>query len=341
MKKLLETLYVLTPESYLFHRNENICVSIGGQERASVVASQVDSVVLFGKNTFSTSFLGFCAERGISVVFLSEQGRFYARVCGPVSGNVLLRKRQYQRMEDEAFSAGFVRDILYAKLRNSKAVLMRHARVAKSEEDREALAQAAARLAALSGKLDECPDVDAMRGVEGAAANAYFAQFDRMLCAPSGLRFGTRSRHPPRNEVNAALSFVYTLMTHRVVSALEGVGLDPAAGFMHTLRPGRPSLALDMIEEWRAPLCDRLALTLFNKGQLTAKDFERHSYAVYLNEKGRKTVLTAWRERCRDEIAHPFLGEKLPIGMIPHAQAMLLARVLRGDLDRYPPFLWR
>lgn len=341
MKKLLETMYVLTPESYLYHRNDNICISIGGEEKASVVASQVDSIVMFGKNTFSTSLIGFCAERGISVVFLDANGRFYARVCGPVSGNVLLRKRQYERLNDGTFAAQFVRDILYGKIRNGKDVLMRHARISRDAADADELSRSAAQLSGLARRLADCPDVDAMRGVEGAAASMYFAQFDRMLANPSGLRFEARSRRPPRNEVNATLSFVYTLMTHKTASALESVGLDPAAGFLHTLRPGRPSLALDMIEELRAPLCDRLVLTLFNRGQLTPKDFEHHSKAVYLNEKGRKTVLSLWRERNRDEIRHPFLQEKMPIGLIPYAQAMLFARVLRGDLDRYPPFVWR
>lgn len=341
MKKLLETMYVLTPESYLYHRNENICISIGGEEKASVVASQVDSIVMFGKNTFSTSLIGFCAERGISIVFLDANGRFYARVCGPVSGNVLLRKRQYEKLSDVDFAVPLVRDILYGKIRNGKDVLMRHARTTRDAVDAGELTRAAAQLSELAQRLSDCFDVDGMRGMEGAAANAYFAQFDRMLGNPAGLRFEARSRRPPRNEVNATLSFVYTLMTHKMTAALESVGLDPAAGFLHTLRPGRPSLALDMMEELRAPLCDRLVLALFNRGQLTQKDFERHSQAVYLNEKGRRTVLSLWRERNRDEINHPFLREKLPIGLIPHAQAMLLARVLRGDLDRYPPFVWR
>ena len=162
-----------------------------------------------------------------------------------------------------------------------------------------------------------------------------------MLSSPSGLRFESRSRHPPRNEVNAALSFVYVMLTHRMTAALEAVGLDPAAGYLHTLRPGRPSLALDLMEELRAPLCDRLVLTLMNRGQLTRQDFDRSTQAVALNDRGRKTVLAAWRERSREEIQHPFLQEKVPIGLIPYTQAMLLARVLRGDLDRYPPFIWR
>jgi CRISPR-associated protein Cas1 len=180
-----------------------------------------------------------------------------------------------------------------------------------------------------------------MRGIEGAAATAYFARFDQMLSSPNGFRFDTRSRRPPRNEVNAVLSFLYTMLSHDISSALETVGLDPAAGFLHTLRPGRSSLALDFIEELRAPLCDRLTLTLFNKGQLSNKDFDAESDAVYLNDRGRRTVLNQWRVRKKEEIQHPFLKEKISIGLIPYTQAMLFARVLRGDLDRYPPFIWR
>lgn len=341
MKKLLETIYILTPDSYVYHRNDNICISIGGEEKVSVPVLQVDSIVFFGKNTLSTSLLGFCAEKNLTLTFLSEHGHFEGRLCGPVSGNVLLRKRQYQRMDDPDFSARFVRDLLYCKIKNSKTVLLRHARISENEEQKNALVESAQQLSRMAEQLAECEDVDSMRGIEGAAASAYFAQFDQMLCSPHGFRFETRSRRPPQNEVNAALSFLYTLLAHDVRSALETVGLDPAAGYLHTLRPGRSSFALDLMEELRAPLCDRLALTLFNKGQLSAKDFETDSQAVYLSEHGRKTVLTQWRSRKQEEIQHPFLKEKIPIGLIPYTQAMLFARVLRGDLDRYPPFVWR
>lgn len=189
--------------------------------------------------------------------------------------------------------------------------------------------------------LSETEDVDVMRGIEGAAANAYFAVFDKILDGKSGFFFDVRSKRPPRNEVNAVLSFVYTLMTHDCISALESVGLDPAAGYLHTPRPGRASFALDLIEELRAPLCDRFVISLLHKGQLTKKDFNIEGDAVWLSEKGRRTVLTVWREHKREEITHPFFKEKIPIGLIPYTQAMLFARVLRGDLDLYPPFVWR
>jgi CRISPR-associated protein Cas1 len=341
VKKLLETMYILTPESYVYHRNENICVSIGGQEKASVPVQQVHSLVFFGKNTFSTSLLGFCAKHDITITFLSENGYFEGRVCGPVSGNVLLRKKQYQKTDDSAFSCCFVRDLLYCKIKNSKTVLLRYARNSRSQETADNLAQGARMLSEMAEQLSACEYVDAMRGIEGAAANAYFSRFDQMLASPNGFRFEARSRRPPRNEVNAVLSFLYTMLSHDTSAALETVGLDPAAGYLHTLRPGRASLALDFMEEMRAPLCDQMVLTLFNRGQLSAKDFEASSQAVYLNDRGRRTVLNQWRARKQEEIQHPFLKEKIQIGLIPYTQAMLFARVLRGDLDRYPPFMWR
>ncbi len=339
MKHLLETLYVLTPESYLFHRNENVCISVGGQEKASIPAAQVDAIVMFGKNTFSTSLLGFCGRNGITVTFLDQFGQFEGTLCGPVSGNVLLRKRQYERLDSPDFTREFVCDLLLSKIQNSKLVLMRHARTGKG--DSAALSSAAERLSELAVGIAACTDVDSMRGLEGVAASVYFAAFDEMLASPQGFRFIRRSKRPPENEVNAVLSFLYTQLAHDVRTALETVGLDPAAGFLHTLRPGRASLAIDLMEELRAPLCDRTALALFNRGQLTRADFEYVTPAVYLNEKGRRTVLSQWRARKKDELTHPFLQEKIPVGMIPYTQAMLLARVLRGDLDRYPPFVWR
>ena len=339
MKKLLNTLYLLTPDSYLFCRNETIAVQIGGEEKTAVPAKDIDAIVCFGKMTVSTPLLEFCGERGISITFLSSHGHFYGRFYGPVSGNVLLRKKQYESVSDPVFTSCLVRDILFGKIKNSKTVLLRAAR--NQEKDAESLGKAASHLSALAVQLQSCCSIDSMRGIEGAAATVYFSQFDSMLHSPAGFRFETRSRRPPRNEANALLSFVYTLLTREVCSALETVGLDPAAGYLHTLRPGRPSFALDLIEELRAPLCDRFVLSLLNLGQLGNKDFEQDSETVLLTEKGRRTVLSSWQKRKAETIEHPFLKEKIPIGMIPFAQAMLFARVLRGDLDRYPPFIWR
>lgn len=342
MKKLLNTLYVLTPESYLFCRNENVCIRIGENEKLCVPALTIDSIVCFGKMTVSTPLLEYCGEHGISVTFVSETGRFMGRFYGPVSGNVLLRKRQYESMQDEKFCRQLVQSILLAKLRNSKMVLMRASRSEKASVDKQKLLHGVEQLSQAVENLLLCEDIDSMRGVEGAAATVYFARFDDMLNGNSGgFRFESRSRRPPRNEVNAALSFTYMLLTSLTQSAMETVGLDPAAGYLHTLRPGRASFALDLVEELRAPLCDRFVLSLFNKGQLSSADFDRDEEAVLLNERGRRTLLSNWQRRKQEIILHPFLGEKVQIGMIPYVQAMLFARVLRGDLDEYPPFVWR
>lgn len=341
MKKLLETMYILTPESYLYHRNENICISIGGEEKACVPAKDVDAIVFFGKNTMSTSLLWFCGQRDITLTFLDPNGRFYATANGPTTGSVLLRKRQYDSFGDHAFCLHIVNSLLTGKLVNSRNLLLRHARTEKDPGRGDRLSRGAEELAKLAGRLGECDSVDSLRGIEGAAGNAYFNCFDAMLLQSCPFSFKTRSRRPPRNEVNAVLSFLYVQLTHDMRSALEGVGLDPYAGYLHTLRPGRPSLALDLMEELRSPLCDRLTLALFNRGRLAKQDFQEEGEAVYLNDKGRRKVLQAWRERKHETIRHPFLEEKVEIGIIPHVQAMLLARVLRGDLDRYPPFVWR
>ena len=335
MKKLLNTLYVLTPESYLYHRNENICVKVGGEEKVSIPALTLENIVCFGVNTVSTPLIGFCGEKGIALTFLSGNGRFLGRVTGTVSGNVLLRTAQYASTGRRDFVDALVRDLLYAKLRNSKEVLLRAARGNLPENDAVRLKEGAQRLSALARQLADCSEVDSMRGIEGAAASEYFSCFDCML------RTQAHGRRPPKNEVNAALSFTYTLLASEMRSALESVGLDPAVGYLHALRPGRASFALDMMEELRAALCDRFVISLFNLGQLSLSDFEVDGEAVYLDERGRKTLLTSWRKRKGETIVHPFLQEKIPIGLIPYAQAMLFARVLRGDLDRYPSFVWR
>lgn len=341
MKKLLETLYILTPDSYVYHRNENICVSIGGAEKACIPISQVHSIVFFGKNTASTSLFGFCGDHDVTISFLDQFGHFEGRLCGKVSGNVLLRKRQYDSLNQPDLMRRTVQNILYAKLLNGKILMMRYARNSRTDEDKAALSQAASALSSCASELEQCAGIDRMRGIEGVAASIYFAQFDRMLGDNIEFIFNERSRRPPKNEVNAVLSFLYTQLTHDVVAALESVGLDPAVGYLHTLRPGRPSFALDLIEEFRAPLCDRLTITLFNRKQLASKHFEAQGEGIYLNEKGRREVLSAWRDRKQEEINHPFLNEKIPIGLIPYTQAMLFARMLRGDLDQYPPFIWR
>ena len=338
MKQLQNTLYILTPETYLSLQNETIAVKVGGVEKVRVPAHTINAIYCFGNITVSTPLIGFCGSHGISLIFLSEYGRFYGRVQGPVSGNILLRRRQFAAVEDPVQRIRLVRSILLGKLANSKVFLLRHRR---EHPEREAeITPAIERLTEAARRLRECPTVDSMRALEGVAAAAYFSTMPAML-GDSKFQFSGRNRRPPEDPVNALLSFLYTLLKNDVQSALEGVGLDPAAGFLHTLRPGRPALALDLMEELRAPLCDRLVLTLIHRGQISEKSFDQLTAPVLLSETGRKTVVAAWQKRKQETITHPFLGETIPVGLIPHAQAQLLARVLRDELDEYPPFLWR
>lgn len=338
MKQLLNTLYILTPDTYLFLENEAIGVKIGGEEKVRVPAHTITSVYCFGNVTVSTPLIGFCGQRGISLVFLSEYGKFYGRIQGPVQGNIMLRRRQFAGLDDLVLGKRLVRSILLGKLVNSKEFLMRVRRERKEKE--EIFTNSIQKITRIAEELRECSSIDSMRGLEGVAAAAYYAAFSAMLVSEE-MKFEGRSRRPPEDPVNALLSFLYTLLKNDVQSALEGVGLDPAAGFLHTLRPGRPALALDLMEELRSPLCDRLAVALINRSQITLKHFDQLTPPVLLGEKGRKIVLKAWQERKKEEIQHPFLQEKIPIGLIPHAQAMLFARVLRDELDEYPPFHWR
>ncbi len=338
MKQLKNTLYIMTPESYLFLQNEAVVVKVGGEEKVRVPANTIDSVCCFGNIAVSTPLISFCGERGISMCFFSEYGKFYGRVQGPVHGNVLLRRRQFAAMEDYNQRNEFARSFLLGKLASEKTFLSRMRR--EHAEGAEKITLSLNKITEISAQLEESPTVDSMRGLAGAAAADYFSVFPAILKSNT-LTFSGRNRRPPEDPVNALLSFLYTLLKNEVQSALEGVGLDPAVGFLHSLRPGRPALALDLMEELRAPLCDRLAVALINRGQITEKSFEQLTPPVLLTEEGRKEVLTAWQKRKREEIKHPFLEENIPIGLIPHAQAMLFARVLRGELDEYPPFHWR
>ena len=338
MKQLQNTLYILTPDTYLFLQNETIAVKVGGVEKVRIPSHTISSIYCFGNVTVSTPLIGFCGERGISLVFLSEYGRFYGRVQGPVSGNILLRRRQFAALEDPVQRTQLVRSILLGKLANSKLFLMRQRRERPGREAE--ITPAIERLTEAARRVQDCPSVDSMRALEGVAAAAYFSAMPAMLDG-SKFQFSGRNRRPPEDPVNAVLSFLYTLLKNDVQSALEGVGLDPTAGFLHTLRPGRPALALDLMEELRAPLCDRLMLALIHRGQISEKSFDQLTAPVLLSEAGRKAVVAAWQKRKQETITHPFLGEKIPVGLIPHAQAQLLARVLRGEMDEYPPFVWR
>jgi CRISPR-associated protein Cas1 len=338
MKHLLNTLYILTEGSDLHLQNETIAVHVGGTEKVRIPAHTVDSIYCFGNVTVSTPLIGFCGEHGITIAFFSRTGRFYGRIQGPVSGNILLRRMQFAAVDDPVTQCRLVKHILLGKLYNARQFLLRQGR--ERPQCAQAFADAADRISRCAGNLKDSISVEEMLGIEGAAASAYFSVFSQML-ARDTLSFSGRNRRPPEDPVNALLSFLYTLLKNDVQSALEAVGLDPAAGFLHSLRPGRPALALDLMEELRAPQCDRMAVSLINLGQISEKSFEQTVPPVLLNEQGRKTVITAWQKRKQDVILHPFLKEKIPIGLIPYAQARLLAKVLRGELDEYPPFAWR
>ena len=343
MKKLLNTVYVTTEGAALKKDGENLVAEIEGVEKARVPLHMLASVVTFGPILISPALIGICAERGITIALMDRVGRFQARIEGPVSGNVLLRRAQY-RLADAATDV--VRSIVLGKISNQRAVIRRALRDYGSEMPepaRAALNQTTERLAMILRRVQMADDsIDLLRGSEGEAAMLYFAVFDHLIRSPDAeLRWSSRSRRPPLDPMNALLSFLYTLLTHDCRSACEAVGLDPAVGFLHRDRPGRPSLALDLMEELRAPLADRLALSLVNRRQLRAGDF-RHmeSGAVLLTDEARKTVLTAWQERKKEERLHPFLQEKAPFGLVPYLQAQMLARHLRGDIDAYPPWFW-
>lgn len=343
MKKLLNTVYVTTEGAALKKDGENLVAEVEGTEKARVPLHMLTSVVVFGPILISPALIGTCAERGITLALMDRMGRFQARIEGPISGNVLLRRAQY-RAADSA--EDIVRSIVLGKIANQRAVIRRALRDYGDEsttETRDALEAASDRMAMILRRVQMADvTIDQMRGSEGEAANLYFAVFDHLIRSPDPeLRWTGRSRRPPLDAINALLSFLYTLLTHDCRSAAESVGLDPAVGFLHRDRPGRPSLALDLMEELRAPLADRLALSLVNRRQLRAADFKRlDSGAILLTDDARKLVLTAWQERKKEERLHPFLQEKAPFGLVPYLQAQLLARHLRGDIDAYPPWFW-
>lgn len=343
MRKHLNTLFVTSQGAYLAKDGEAVAVRVEGETRLRLPAHTLDGVVCFGQVSMSPALMAHLAECGASVSFLSESGRFLARVVGPTHGNVLLRREQYRRADDPAATVQLARMVLTGKLHNSRAALRRSAREHPDRPEVERIAAAAEVMDRGLDRLQRIDDLELLRGMEGDAANAYFGAFSGMLLRTEAeFAFNGRNRRPPLDPVNCLLSFLYTLLAHDVRSALESVGLDPQVGYLHRDRPGRPSLALDLMEEFRPALADRLTLSLLNRGMLRPGDFKTMaSGAVVLADAARKTVITAWQERKREEVEHPFLQEKMSIGLLPFAQALLLARHLRGDLDGYPPFLWR
>lgn len=342
MKKLGNTLYVTTPEAYLSLDGENVVVKKDDATAMRLPLHNLESVVCFNYTGVSPALLGACAERQVALTFLKPSGQFLARVSGRVHGNVSLRRRQYELSCQDAARVEIARSMLLGKVANSRKVVERALRDHRMLVDAAALEEASGFLKATQTDILAADNLDSLRGLEGHAAKRYFGVFDHMvLQQKADFRFDERSRRPPLDNINALLSFLYSLLTHDAVAALETVGLDPQMGFLHVDRPGRPSLALDLVEELRAPVVDRLVLSLVNLKQVQGAGFTRkESGGVLMDDATRKEVLTAWQKRKQEVILHPFLKERVPYGLLPHVQAMLLARHLRGDLDGYPPFFW-
>ena len=343
MKKHLNTLFVTTQGAYLAKEGETIVVKVEREIRLRLPVHTIGGIVCFGNVSCSPFLMGFCAENGVGISFLTEHGRFLARIQGPVSGNVLLRREQYRRADDPQTSADVALAVLTGKIANSRTVLQRALRDHADNMVANEVAFAVKRLSNHLDLLNQGQSLDSLRGCEGDAAHIYFGVFDHLIVAQKeDFSFKERNRRPPLDNVNALLSFIYTLLVHDIRSALEVVGLDPAVGFLHRDRPGRPSLALDLMEEFRPFLADRLALSLINRQQVQGKGFlKSDSGAVMMTDETRKTLLIAYQERKQEEILHPFLDEKITIGLLFHTQALLMARYLRGDLDGYPPFIWK
>ncbi|HOL64226.1 MAG TPA: type I-C CRISPR-associated endonuclease Cas1c [Accumulibacter sp.] len=341
--QLLNTLYVTTPESYVHLDNQTLRVEVGQETRLRVPLHHLSAVVCFGHVSVSLPLMHHLADSGIALVLLDSHGRFKARLEGAVSGNVLLRQAQHRLASDAAFALNVARNCIAGKLRNGRQVLLRGAREAKNADDAAVLERGAADLAAAVRALPAAADPDTLRGVEGEAARQYFAALNALIRPASRehFRMDGRNRRPPRDRINALLSFVYSLLMNDCRSAVEASGLDPQIGFLHAVRPGRASLALDLMEEFRA-FADRLVLSLVNRGQIAANDFvAREGGAVLLEGDARKTVLVAYQERKQENLNHPLLNQAVPLGLLPHIQARLLARCLRGDVAEYLPYLVR
>lgn len=343
MHQLLNTLYVTTENSYLRLDHETLKVNVEKETKLQVPLHHLGGVICFGDVLLSPALMRRCGEDGRALVLFDRNGRFKARVEGPRSGNVLLRRAQHEAFCDKEKTLSIAKKIVAGKIQNCRQVLMRAARETEDSEDEQPLREATAALADALSRIPRCDDLDRLRGIEGESARAYFGCFDRMVREDrESFRLDGRNRRPPLDPMNALLSFLYALLTNDCVAAAEGVGLDPQVGFLHALRPGRAALALDLMEELRPILADRVALTLVNRRQVTAANFDdRPGGSVYLGEEGRKTVVVAYQNRKQEEILHPLLEQKVPLGLVPHIQARLMARVLRGDMEDYVPFLYR
>lgn len=339
MKKLQNTLYVTQQDLYLHKDGETVVVEKTRQVVLRLPIHNLSGIVVFGNSSVSPYLMSLCAEKGVALSYFTEHGKFLARVEGPVSGNVHLRLAQMRAYQDVDRKTDLARSFVIGKMMNARTVLLRRMR---DHGVTERLSVAAERHQQILGRLrNPIGNLASLRGIEGEAAAVYFSAFNDLLVSQKDcFSITSRNRRPPLDPMNAVLSYLYTLLVHECRGALEGVGLDPQIGFLHELRPGRPALALDLMEEFRAVIADRTALSMVNLKQLGPRDFTvSESGAVILSDAARKTVLTAWQKKKQEEVLHPFLGEKMAIGLLPHAQALLLARHLRGDLDAYPPFL--
>lgn len=343
MRKLLNTLFVLTPESYLSLDGETVVVSRDRCEVARFPLHTLEGILSFTYAGASPALMGACARRGVDLAFFTPNGRFLARTVGEERGNVLLRQQQYRVADDPTLSCRYGRSFLLGKIYNARWVLERATRDHPQRVPVEKLKQTSVQLASALPRIQDSATPEELNGVEGEAAQRYFAVFDSLILQQrDGFAFTGRSRRPPLDAVNALLSFAYTLLARECAAALEGVGLDPYVGFLHRPRPGRQSLALDLMEELRAVVADRLVISCINQKIVTPKHCQtQESGAVLLTDEGRKVFLSAWQRRKQETLTHPFLGEKIPWGLVPYVQALLLARTLRGDLEAYPPFFWK
>jgi CRISP-associated protein Cas1 len=342
MKKLLNVLYVTLPDTYLSLEGETIVIKKDNEVAMRLPLHNLENIVCFNYMGTSPALMGACADRGIGLCYLTPSGRFLARVNGKVQGNVLLRKKQYFTSENQAESVPIAASFLIGKIANSRKVIDRSIRDHNLLLDVNHLGETSQALKVILKQIGSCANVADLMGLEGSAAKLYFGEFNQLILQQKEDFFFTeRSRRPPLDNLNALLSYLYMLLTFEASSALETVGLDPYVGFLHQDRPGRPSLALDLMEELRPVFADRLALSLINRKQITGGGFmAKESGGIIMNDETRKMVLKAWQERKKEEIIHPFLKERIPFGLIPYVQALLLARYLRGDLDAYPPFFW-
>lgn len=343
MKKLLNTLYVTSENSYLGLDGENIVVYDDKKEIGRLPLHNLEGIVSFGYRGTSPALMGACVEKNISLCYLTPQGKFLARVTGKIKGNVVLRQQQFLSSRDEKISLDIAKNCILGKVYNARWILERAIRDHTMQIDVEAVKSSSVKLKEFLEYIQNANSIEQLRGYEGEAASIYFGVFDELILQQKkDFQFHGRNRRPPLDNVNAMLSFVYTLLNNQITSALEVVGLDPYVGFMHTDRPGRTSLSLDLIEELRAVMADRFVLSLINKKIVNGKNFtQKENGAVLMDFDTRKKLLSEWQNKKKEIITHPYLKEKIEWGMVPYVQAMLLARYLRGDLDAYPVFLWK